>query len=102
MIPSLILAAAVPIILAASLCHADRNGLSDIPLKKSAVTAARNEAPASPPKQVLTPPAAKRMVWANPDSKIYHLPGSRWYGRTKTGRYMPEAEAVKAGYREAK
>jgi hypothetical protein len=29
------------------------------------------------------------------------LPGSRWYGKTKHGKYMTEADAIKAGYRPA-
>jgi hypothetical protein len=41
------------------------------------------------------------MVWVNTDSGIYHKPGSRYYGKTKQGKYMPEADAVKAGYRAA-
>jgi Helix-hairpin-helix motif len=47
-------------------------------------------------------PPAPGMVWANPDSKTYHFPGERWYGKTRHGRYMTEADAVKAGYRAAK
>jgi hypothetical protein len=39
------------------------------------------------------------MVWVNTDSGIYHNPGSRWYGKTKQGKYMTEADAQKAGYR---
>jgi hypothetical protein len=41
------------------------------------------------------------MVWVNTDSGIYHKSGSRYYGKTKQGKYMPEADAVKAGYRAA-
>ena len=41
-------------------------------------------------------------VWVNTDSKIYHKKGDRWYGKTKTGKYMPEADAIKAGYRASK
>jgi hypothetical protein len=53
-------------------------------------------------KQVTPPPAGKNMVWVNKESKVYHKPGSQWYGKTKQGSYMPESEAVKAGYRESK
>jgi len=43
-------------------------------------------------------PSEKGMVWVNLDSKRYHKETSAWYGRTKNGKYMSEAEAVKAGY----
>jgi len=42
------------------------------------------------------------MVWVNTDSGVYHKEGSRYYGKTKEGKYMSEADAVKAGYRPAK
>ncbi|MGI9074509.1 MAG: ComEA family DNA-binding protein [Bryobacteraceae bacterium] len=42
------------------------------------------------------------MVWVNPKTKIFHRQGDRWYGKTKNGKYMTEAEAVGAGYRESK
>jgi cytoskeletal protein RodZ len=46
------------------------------------------------------PPAnSAGMVWVNTDSGIYHKPGTRWYGKTKQGKYMTEADAVKAGYK---
>ncbi len=40
-------------------------------------------------------------VWVNLDSGIYHYPGTRYYGKTKSGKYMPESDAVKAGYHAA-
>ena len=40
-------------------------------------------------------------VWVNTNSGIYHCPGTRWYGKTKQGKYMGECEAQKAGYRAA-
>jgi DNA uptake protein ComE-like DNA-binding protein len=46
--------------------------------------------------------AASGMVWVNTDSGVYHKPGSRYYGKTKNGKYMSEADAQKAGYRPAK
>jgi hypothetical protein len=41
------------------------------------------------------------VVWVNTDSRIYHKPGTRWYGKTKHGKYMAETDAKKAGYRAA-
>lgn len=40
-------------------------------------------------------------VWVNTHSGVYHCPGSRWYGKTKQGKYMGECAAQKAGYRPA-
>jgi len=56
--------------------------------------------PSQPAAHQQTPPAnSNGMVWVNTDSGIYHKPGSHWYGKTKQGKYMTEADAVKAGYR---
>ncbi|HXN94164.1 MAG TPA: hypothetical protein VN879_06655 [Candidatus Acidoferrales bacterium] len=41
------------------------------------------------------------MVSVNTDSGVYHEPGTHWYGKTKRGKYMTEADARKAGYRAA-
>jgi hypothetical protein len=49
-----------------------------------------------------TPPPAAGMVWVNLDSKVYHKEGDRWYGKTKNGKYMSEADAVAAGYRASR
>lgn len=40
-------------------------------------------------------PAVK--VWVNKTSKVYHCPGSRYYGKTKSGEYMTQGEAQAAG-----
>ncbi len=49
-----------------------------------------------------TPPPSPGMVWVNLNTKVYHKEGDRWYGKTKHGKYMTEADAIKAGYKAAK
>lgn len=48
------------------------------------------------------PPSGSGMVWVNLDTKVYHREGDRWYGKTKNGKYMSEAEAQKEGFRPSK
>ena len=42
------------------------------------------------------------VVWANLKSKVYHFPGSKNYGHTKSGAYMCEQDAQSGGMRAAK
>lgn len=42
------------------------------------------------------------VVWANTQSKVYHFPGSRTYGKTRQGAFMCESETAPAGIRVAK
>jgi hypothetical protein len=40
-------------------------------------------------------------VWVNTETHVYHKEGSRFYGTTKKGKYMSEAEAIKEGNKAA-
>jgi hypothetical protein len=69
------------------------------PSTTSALLAQASATPAKPQ----TPPAnAAGVVWINTDTGVYHKQGTRWYGKTKHGKYMLEADAIKAGYKAAK
>ncbi|MGA2419781.1 MAG: hypothetical protein ABSG69_06820 [Candidatus Acidiferrum sp.] len=39
------------------------------------------------------------MVWVNLGSRAYYKPRSRYYGKTKRGKYALEDDAMRAGYR---
>lgn len=44
---------------------------------------------------------ADKKVWVNPTSSVYHCPGTRYWGKTKSGLLMFEDDAVAAGHRPA-
>jgi len=63
-------------------------------------TAKKHKAPESQASQA--PGGGNGQVWVNTEAHVFHKEGSRWYGKTKQGKYMSEAEAVKEGDKAAK
>jgi hypothetical protein len=86
---------------------------TDRPLADSKPHHRRRSAPAeaarqSPPPhgdaapEPATAPTGTGEVWVNTRSGKYFRPGSRYYGKTREGDFMSEAEAQRSGYQPAR
>ena len=66
----------------------------------SANTAAPKATAGKPSSSDIAAAKASGKVWVNTETRVYHK-GGRWYGNTKQGKFMTEADAKSAGYKEA-
>ena len=72
------------------------------PEAASAATPAAKKHKAPEPQAAQAPGGGNGQVWVNTETHVYHKEGSKWYGKTKHGKYVSEADAVKEGDKASK
>jgi hypothetical protein len=79
--------------------------IAQTPAPKTAATTPKAATKTSAPSDAeIADAKTKGLVWVNTGSstKAYHNSTDKYYGHTKTGKFMTEADAQKGGYHLAK
>ena len=67
------------------------------PAAAPAPAPAKTATHASTASMTQAPGGGPGMAWLNTSTNVYHCPGSQYYGKTKAGSYMTEADAKAKG-----
>jgi hypothetical protein len=82
--------------------------LADFFKPQTSASPAANPAPArgtgavAAANATIAPGGGQGLVWVNTETHVYHKEGTRFYGKTKKGKYVTEQEAIKEGDKAAK
>ena len=69
------------------------------PAAPAAAAATKTPAKAKGTPMTQAPGGGADKVWVNDASKVYHCPDGKFYGKTKKGNYLTEAEAKAKGFK---
>jgi hypothetical protein len=95
--------AASPVASPAASASPPKFTLGDLFKPKTSVSASPSTTPITASTGTATPaPGGDHgLVWVNTETHVYHKEGSLFYGTTKKGKYVSEADAIKEGDRAA-